>query len=125
MCGPRVANSGRQSLGWARGGGEMSGDNSGLEGWLVSASWELDLWGRVRYSKRSAEEQYASTEADFRFARQSLAALVAKSWFLATEASLQQELLTAAVDAGPSCSISRSSGFGSVSATSSTLRRRE
>ena len=48
-----------------RGGGEMSGDNSGLEGWLVSASWEIDLWGRVRYSKRSAEEQYASTEADF------------------------------------------------------------
>ena len=86
--------------GLGRGGGEMSGDNSGLEGWLVSASWELDLWGRVRYSKRSAEEQYASTEADFRFARQSLAALVAKSWFLATEASLQQELLTAAVDAG-------------------------
>ena len=86
--------------GLARGGGEMSGDDSGLEGWLVSASWELDLWGRVRYSKRSAEEQYASTEADFVFARQSLAALVAKSWFLATEASLQQELLIAAVDAG-------------------------
>ena len=82
-----------------RGGGEMSGDDSGLQGWLVSASWELDLWGRVRYSKRSAEEQYASTEADFRFARQSLAALVAKSWFLATEARLQEELLTSAVDA--------------------------
>ena len=82
-----------------RGGGEMSGDGSGLQGWLVSASWELDLWGRVRYSKRSAEEQYASTEADFVFARQSLAALVAKSWFLATETSLQEELLTAAVEA--------------------------
>ena len=82
-----------------RGGGEMSGDDSGLEGWLVSASWELDLWGRVRYSKRSAEEQYASTEADFRFARQSLAALVAKSWFLATEARLQEQFLTSAVDA--------------------------
>ena len=86
--------------GLARGGGEMAGDNSGLEGWLISASWELDLWGRVRYSKRSAEEQYASTEADFVFARQSLAALVAKSWFLATEASLQEELLASAVDAG-------------------------
>lgn len=82
-----------------RGGGEMSGDDSGLQGWLVSASWELDLWGRVRYSKRSAEEQYASTEADFVYARQSLAALVAKSWFLATEATLQAALLTQAVDA--------------------------
>jgi NodT family efflux transporter outer membrane factor (OMF) lipoprotein len=83
----------------ARGGGEMSGDNSGLEGVLVSASWELDLWGRVRYSKRSAEDQYASTEADYAYARQSLAAQVAKSWFLATEASLQRDLLTEVVTA--------------------------
>lgn len=82
-----------------RGGGEMSGDDSGLEGWLVSASWELDLWGRVRYSKRSAREQYESTEADYVFARQSLAALVAKSWFLATEASLQRGLLAQSVEA--------------------------
>jgi NodT family efflux transporter outer membrane factor (OMF) lipoprotein len=77
----------------------MSGDDSGLKGWLVSASWELDLWGRVRYSKRGAEEQYASTEADYVFARESLAALVAKAWFLATEASLQRALLVEAVDA--------------------------
>lgn len=83
----------------ARGGGEMSGDNSGLEGVLVSASWELDLWGRVRYSKRSAEDQYASADADFAFARQSIAAQVAKSWFLATEAALQRELLTEVVGA--------------------------
>jgi outer membrane protein, multidrug efflux system len=83
----------------ARGGGEMSGDNSGLEGVLVSASWELDLWGRVRYTKRSAEDQYASAEADFVFARQSIAAQVAKSWFLATEASLQRDLLKEVVDA--------------------------
>lgn len=83
----------------ARGGGEMSGDNSGLEGVLVSASWELDLWGRVRYAARSAEDQYASAEADFEFARQSLAAQVAKSWFLATEAALQRDLLTEVVAA--------------------------
>ena len=82
-----------------RGGGEMSGDDSGLQGGLVSASWELDLWGRVRYAKRSAEEQYASTEADYVYARQSLAALVAKSWFLATESAMQRQLLTEAVDA--------------------------
>ncbi len=85
--------------GLGKGGGEMSGDGSGLEGWLVSASWELDLWGRVRYGKRSAEEQYESTEADYVFARQSLAALVAKAWFLATESALQRGLLTEAVAA--------------------------
>ena len=83
----------------ARGGGEMSGDNSGLEGVLVSASWELDLWGRVRYTRRAATDQYASAEADFVYARQSLAAQVAKSWFLATEAALQRKLLSEVVAA--------------------------
>jgi outer membrane protein, multidrug efflux system len=85
--------------GLGRGGGEMSGDQSGLEGWIISASWELDVWGRVRYGVRSTKEQYASTEADFAFARQSLAALVAKSWFLATETELQRALLAEMVDA--------------------------
>ncbi|HEX5047290.1 MAG TPA: efflux transporter outer membrane subunit [Gammaproteobacteria bacterium] len=83
----------------ARGGGEMSGDNSGLEGIGVTASWELDLWGRVRYGTRVAKEQYASAQADLEFARQSLAALVAKSWFLATETVLQQAMLAEMVDA--------------------------
>jgi NodT family efflux transporter outer membrane factor (OMF) lipoprotein len=82
-----------------RGGGEMSGDGSGLEGWLVGASWELDVWGRVRYGVRSTKEQYASAEADYAFARQSLAALVAKSWFLATETALQRALLAEMVTA--------------------------
>src|SRR5213596_3683345 len=31
----------------ARGGGKMSGDSSGLQGAGVTATWELDLWGRV------------------------------------------------------------------------------
>jgi NodT family efflux transporter outer membrane factor (OMF) lipoprotein len=78
----------------ARGGGDTGGDDSGIEGVILSASWELDLWGRVRYERRAAQDQFASTEADFTYARQSLAALVAKSWFLATEASLQRDLLT-------------------------------
>jgi NodT family efflux transporter outer membrane factor (OMF) lipoprotein len=73
----------------ARGGGQMSGDNSGLQGGLVSASWELDLWGRVRAERDAAAAQYAAAEADYLYGRQSLAALVAKSWFLATEARLQ------------------------------------
>jgi outer membrane protein, multidrug efflux system len=83
----------------ARAGGQSGGDDSGLEGVVLSASWELDLWGRVRYERRAAEDQFASTEADFTYARQSLAALVAKSWFLATEAALQRELLTEMEDA--------------------------
>ncbi|HEX2339218.1 MAG TPA: TolC family protein [Vicinamibacterales bacterium] len=73
----------------ARGGGKMSGDNSGLQGAAFTVSWELDLWGRVRYGRAAAAADARSAQADYEFARQSLAALVAKSWFLATEAGLQ------------------------------------
>jgi outer membrane protein, multidrug efflux system len=73
----------------ARGGGKMSGDGSGLQGGVLSATWELDLWGRVRYGRAASAAQAASAQADFEYARQSIAALVAKSWFLATEAGLQ------------------------------------
>jgi outer membrane protein, multidrug efflux system len=70
----------------------MSGDNSGLAGAVLSASWELDLWGRVRYARAAAVADAASAQADFEFARQSIAATVARSWFLATEAGLQAEV---------------------------------
>jgi outer membrane protein, multidrug efflux system len=74
----------------ARGGGALSGDSSGLEGVGVFASWELDLWGRVRAGREAAQLQYQSAALDAEFARQSIAAMVAKSWFLATEARLQK-----------------------------------
>jgi outer membrane protein, multidrug efflux system len=76
----------------ARGGGKMSGDNSGLQGAALTVTWEVDLWGRVRYGRAAAAADAASAEADFEYARQSIAALVAKSWFLTTEASLQADV---------------------------------
>ena len=76
----------------ARGGGKLSGDGSGIQGGVLSATWELDLWGRVRYGRAASAAQAASAQADFEYARQSIAALVAKSWFLATEAGLQLEV---------------------------------
>ncbi|HET9044872.1 MAG TPA: TolC family protein [Burkholderiales bacterium] len=76
----------------ARGGGKMSGDSSGLEGVGVFLNWELDLWGRIRAGQAGAQSQYDSTALDAEYARQSIAALVAKSWFLATEARLQKAI---------------------------------
>jgi NodT family efflux transporter outer membrane factor (OMF) lipoprotein len=76
----------------ARGGGKMSGDSSGLEGVGVFVNWELDLWGRVRSGAAAAESQYVSTALDYVYARQSIAAQVAKGWFLATEARMQKAL---------------------------------
>ena len=75
----------------AKGGGKLSGDSSGLTGAILTASWELDLWGRVRYGRAAAAADAASVAADYEYARQSIAAMVARSWFLATEAGLQAE----------------------------------
>jgi NodT family efflux transporter outer membrane factor (OMF) lipoprotein len=73
-------------------GGAKGGDASALQGAWLLMSWELDLWGRVRYGRAAAAADAMSSAADYEYARQSLAALVAKSWFLATEATLQAEL---------------------------------
>ena len=76
----------------ARGGGALSGDSSGLEGAGIFANWELDVWGRVRAGREAASGQYDGAALDTEYARQSLAALVAKSWFVATEARLQKAI---------------------------------
>jgi NodT family efflux transporter outer membrane factor (OMF) lipoprotein len=83
----------------ARGGGKMGGDASGLEGVGLFADWELDLWGRVRAERAATAASYESVVADTEYARQSVAALVAKSYFLAVEATLQQRLAEQAVTA--------------------------
>src|SRR5881394_1097864 len=57
------------------GGGDVS---SALQGISLGASWEPDLWGRLRYGRNAAQASYASAKADFEFARQSLAANTAK-----------------------------------------------
>jgi NodT family efflux transporter outer membrane factor (OMF) lipoprotein len=74
----------------ARGGGKFGGDGSGLNGWLVSLSWELDLWGRVRAQQATSRSQFEASEFDLVFARQSIAALVVKSWVLAVTAAQQK-----------------------------------
>ena len=73
-----------------RGGGSLSGDASGIQGIGLFASWELDLWGRVRAARGAGAEQYEATLLDERYARESIAATLAKSWFLAREAAKQR-----------------------------------
>jgi NodT family efflux transporter outer membrane factor (OMF) lipoprotein len=76
----------------ARGGGKMGGDSSGLNGAGLYANWELDLWGRVRSARATTEATFESAVADAEYARQSVAAMVAKAYFLAVEATLQARL---------------------------------
>lgn len=73
----------------------VSGD-SGAVG--VAATWEWDVWGRVRAGASAADESLRATVADFEFARQSLVANVAKAWYLATELKLQTQLARDSVE---------------------------
>ena len=70
----------------AHGGGKMGGDGSGLSGVGLFANWELDIWGRARAEREAGREQYEGAVLDAQYARQSLAATVAKSWMLAIQA---------------------------------------
>jgi NodT family efflux transporter outer membrane factor (OMF) lipoprotein len=74
------------------GGYNLGDGSSALQGGFIGASWEMDLWGRLRYARNAAQESYASTQADFEFARQSLAATTAQSWFTASETWLQLQI---------------------------------
>jgi outer membrane protein, multidrug efflux system len=51
------------------------------------ASWEPDVWGKMRAQKEAATAEYEATALDFKFAQQSLAAVTAKSWYLTVETS--------------------------------------
>lgn len=76
----------------ARGGGKLGGDPSNLQGIGVFVGWEIDLWGRLRAGSSAAQERAVAAELDAAYARQSIAALVAKSWILAIEAGQQHAL---------------------------------
>jgi multidrug efflux system outer membrane protein len=72
--------------------GKATGASSQLSGLLLQGSWELDLWGRVRYGQQAADANHASAQADLSYAKQSLVATLAKAWFMAAEARRQQQL---------------------------------
>jgi NodT family efflux transporter outer membrane factor (OMF) lipoprotein len=86
---PAVGIGGTGGLKASGGGGDPS---SALQGVVAAASWELDLWGRVRYGKKAAAEDNVSAQADYEFARQSIAAGVARAWFTAIQLTQQARL---------------------------------
>ncbi len=55
----------------------------------LGASWEADVWGRVRSKKAAAQADSDALQADYDFARQSLVAAVARAYFTTIEASQQ------------------------------------
>ena len=68
-------------------GSAATGVSVGLE-----ASWEADVWGRVRSGSQAAIESLEAAKADYRYAQHSIASAVAKSYLVAIEAKLQVEI---------------------------------
>ncbi len=58
----------------------------------LGASWEIDLWGRLRHLHTAAQANYDTTVADLRGARLSLAANTASTWYNLITAENQLKL---------------------------------
>jgi NodT family efflux transporter outer membrane factor (OMF) lipoprotein len=74
------------------GGGKSGGDGSGTNMIGLFANWEIDLWGRVRYQREGGRLAYEAAVLDSEYARQSIAAMVVKSWLLAVQAGIQKNI---------------------------------
>jgi multidrug efflux system outer membrane protein len=76
------------------GASDTSTTDSSSQRWVygvgVGASWEADVWGRIRSKKAAATAESAALEADYEYARQSLAAAVARAYFSTIEAAQQE-----------------------------------
>lgn len=74
------------------GGIKMTDMSSALTGIVGLVSWELDLWGQLRYQREAAAASLTAAQADTEFARQSIAATTAKAWFVAAQTAGEQQL---------------------------------
>lgn len=70
-------------------GSKMGMDGSGTSGYYIGANWELDLWGRVRASYASAQQNAMAVAADQESAQLSYMANLAKTLWTARVLSYQ------------------------------------
>ena len=76
-------------------------EDSGADSYSLTgqASWEVDLWGRIRAGNQAAVLSAEAAEADYVYSQYSLAAAVARAYFLAIEADRQAETVQNTLDA--------------------------
>ena len=63
----------------------------------LAASWEIDLWGRLRNLENAARADHEAALLDFQVARLSIAAQTARGWTALTAASLADALASETV----------------------------
>lgn len=83
----------------------------------VQASWEVDMWGRIRSGQQAAVSSAQAAEADYRFAQLSIAAAVARAYFGAINAEQQTqisaEIVTALTETQRITQVRRDNGLAS------------
>jgi NodT family efflux transporter outer membrane factor (OMF) lipoprotein len=84
------------ALGAAGSGTSSVSSGEGVVG--LSSTWEIDVWGKLASGTAAAEASFRSTQADYEFGRQSLAAQTSKGWFLATQTHMLLDLALETVD---------------------------
>lgn len=76
----------------------LPGSNLSTTGLAAVASWEIDLWGRLRAERDASQARSAAAKLDARYAREAIAAAVTRAWLGVAEASQQlalaQDMLT-------------------------------
>ena len=90
---PAVNLSAAGQRGGAFDGNAATGLSLGLD-----VAWEADVWGRVSAGQDAAIASAQAAEADYRFAQQSIAAAVARSYLVAIEARLQKNISDSVVE---------------------------
>lgn len=89
----------------------------------ASASWELDLWGRLRQASSGAEASYQASSDELASARLSAQALLAQTYFSLRTADAQQALLQRSVEAyRRSLELTQARYDGGVAARSDVLQ---
>lgn len=79
-------------------GGPLEGSSAGAFSAGLQAKWEIDLWGRVASGALSAQESAEAAKADYVFSKYSLAAAVAKAYFISIEGKQQLAIAKQTVD---------------------------
>lgn len=84
--------------GGSRSGPVQSGQAANSFDLGLKVAWEIDLWGRLANDGQAASLDAIAAQSDYRFARQSLAAQIANSWFVLNgnqqQVALDREVLS-------------------------------
>ncbi len=88
------ASAGASRQGPLEGPGDFSSFDAGIQ-----VSYEVDLWNRIAAGQAAAVAGAEAAEADYRFTQYSIAAAVARSYFLAIEAQEQVAVARSVTDA--------------------------